>query len=161
MSIYLAKGQRSNNVVGLQNALNAARRLPKPLVLDGIFGPLTDAAVRQFQKRERLACDGIAGPKTLGALFQGVGVKTRITIAATGKGPAVGRDPNPPRDAGAPKPSLSFGTVGLFHRELKLRSWLLEDFPKSKLASPPRSRSAPPWASTHCGCAGSRSIACR
>lgn len=141
MSIYLAKGQRSNNVVGLQNALNAAFRPPKPLALDGIFGPLTDAAVRKFQKRERLACDGIAGPKTLGALFQGVGVKTRITIAATGKGPAVGRDPSPadtpPRDAGAPKPSLSFGTVGLFHRELQLRSWLLEDFPKSKLASPP------------------------
>ena len=56
MSLYLAKGQRSNDVVGLQNALNAALRTTKPLVLDGIFGPLTDGAVRQFQKRERLSC---------------------------------------------------------------------------------------------------------
>lgn len=145
MSIYLAKGQRSNNVVGLQNALNKALRLAKPLVLDGIFGPLTDAAVRQFQKRERLTCDGIAGPKTLGALFQGVNVKTRIAVRATGKGPAVRGSPTPAGtpatapapDPAVPKPSLSFGTIGLFHRELRLRNWLLEDFPKSKLLAPP------------------------
>lgn len=145
MSLYLAKGQRSNDVVGLQNALNAALRTTKPLVLDGIFGPLTDGAVRQFQKRERLSCDGIAGPKTLGALFQGIRVKTRITVAATGKGPAVKQSPTPvgtPPPAPVPdpparKPSLSFGTIGLLQRELRLRSWLLEDFPKSRLIPPP------------------------
>jgi len=32
------------------------------------FGPTTLSAVTSFQRRERLAVDGIAGPKTLGAL---------------------------------------------------------------------------------------------
>ena len=36
--------------------------------VDGIFGPQTTAAVRQFQERNGLAVDGIAGPKTLEAM---------------------------------------------------------------------------------------------
>ncbi len=140
MSLFLAKGQRSNEVAALQNSLNKALSLPKALVLDGIFGPLTDAAVRQFQKGQNLTCDGIAGPKTLGALFRGIRVRTRITVAATGKGPTVEQFPTsavaPSPDPDAPKSSLSFGTIGLFHRELRLRSWLFEDFPKSKLVPP-------------------------
>ena len=34
------------------------------LDVDGIFGPITEAAVRAFQQDEALAVDGIAGPKT-------------------------------------------------------------------------------------------------
>lgn len=33
--------------------------------LDGIFGPVTDGAVRDFQRDNGLSVDGIAGPKTL------------------------------------------------------------------------------------------------
>ncbi len=36
--------------------------------IDGIFGPVTEAAVKKFQKQKGLAVDGIAGPKTLAAL---------------------------------------------------------------------------------------------
>jgi hypothetical protein len=65
MSLWLAKDQRSNEVVALQNALNVRQKPVKPLVLDGIFGPLTGGAV----KCQNLKADGIAGPQTLGCLF--------------------------------------------------------------------------------------------
>ena len=53
----------------MQNALNVRRKPPKLLVLDGIFGPLTEGTAREFQKCEGLKAEGIAGPHTLGDLF--------------------------------------------------------------------------------------------
>jgi LysM repeat protein len=37
-------------------------------VVDGYFGPETTAAVRRYQRRARLAVDGVAGPRTLASL---------------------------------------------------------------------------------------------
>lgn len=36
--------------------------------VDGVFGPKTEEAVRYFQRKNGLAVDGIAGPKTLSAM---------------------------------------------------------------------------------------------
>jgi peptidoglycan hydrolase-like protein with peptidoglycan-binding domain len=41
-----------------------------PLVVDGIFGPRTAAAVRAYQRAHGLVVDGIAGPRTWASLGQ-------------------------------------------------------------------------------------------
>lgn len=51
----------SNSVHTVQYLLRARG---SNLVADGIFGPRTDAAVRQFQTSKGLASDGIVGPRT-------------------------------------------------------------------------------------------------
>lgn len=62
----LRRGSAGSAVRTLQAALN--KSFPKLLVVDGIFGPRTDAAVRSFQKKRGLVVDGIVGPKTWAAL---------------------------------------------------------------------------------------------
>ena len=53
-------------VAELQNLL---RKQGAGIAVDGIFGPLTDGAVRNFQASHGLAVDGIVGPQTKAALY--------------------------------------------------------------------------------------------
>jgi peptidoglycan hydrolase-like protein with peptidoglycan-binding domain len=53
-------------VMDLQTALN---RHGAKLVVDGIFGRLTEAAVKAFQKSRGLVVDGIVGPLTWSKLL--------------------------------------------------------------------------------------------
>jgi len=62
----LRRGDRGADVARLQELLIAAGTDPGPV--DGIFGPLTDAAVRFFQGAHDLTVDGIVGPETRKAL---------------------------------------------------------------------------------------------
>lgn len=66
----LKSGSEGREVSALQEALNKFSILCNfsPLFSDGIFGKLTDAAVRAFQKKKGLAVDGIVGPDTYKAL---------------------------------------------------------------------------------------------
>ena len=50
----------------LQQRLRTLGQQPGPV--DGLFGPLTEAAVKRFQSAAGLQVDGIAGPRTLRAL---------------------------------------------------------------------------------------------
>lgn len=61
----LKKGSKGEAVKGLQNAL---RQRGQHVDVDGVFGPATENAIRQFQRDASLADDGIVGPDTWGAL---------------------------------------------------------------------------------------------
>jgi nucleoid-associated protein YgaU len=62
------KGSEGDAVKGLQNALSA-RSSQDVGPIDGIFGPATENAVKEFQRGAGLADDGIAGPRTWEALY--------------------------------------------------------------------------------------------
>jgi len=62
----LSQGSRGAAVIDLQGRLAAAGFSPG--AADGIFGSLTDATVRSFQRARGLAVDGVVGPLTWAAL---------------------------------------------------------------------------------------------
>ncbi|WP_413166768.1 peptidoglycan-binding domain-containing protein [Capilliphycus salinus ALCB114379] len=62
----LRRGSQGEAVIRLQNRLND---FGFRLVVDGIFGPATEAAVKRYQSNNRLTVDGIVGPQTWSALF--------------------------------------------------------------------------------------------
>ena len=68
MAVY-RNGSRGSGVRDLQTALNKAGYKP-PLETDGVFGPLTKAAVEWYQRENNLEVDGIAGPMTLASIGQ-------------------------------------------------------------------------------------------
>jgi nucleoid-associated protein YgaU len=61
-------GSKGDAVKGLQNALDV-RSSQDVGPIDGIFGPATENAVKEFQRGASLADDGIAGPRTWEALY--------------------------------------------------------------------------------------------
>lgn len=71
-------GRTNASVKAVQCLLNkhAGNRA---LAEDGSFGPLTDAAVRSFQRSKGLAVDGVVGPRTWSALKARVGTPTGPT----------------------------------------------------------------------------------
>lgn len=74
-------GSRGEEVKMLQRKLN--------LIDDGIFGKITDEAVRDFQKKHGLTVDGIVGPKTwaqMGAVATRVINKIIVHCSATAEG---------------------------------------------------------------------------
>lgn len=89
MAIRLPLKQGGNNskedVKLLQEALNSCKNYD--LTEDGIFGPKTTTAVKDFQNSNSLTADGIVGPQTWSTLSSQV---TIYTIAATaGNGGAI------------------------------------------------------------------------
>ena len=66
--MILKLGSRGNEVKALQEKLN--------LKADGIFGPLTEEAVKDFQRSNGLEVDGIVGANTLSKLNLSVNKRT-------------------------------------------------------------------------------------
>ena len=70
----ISPGATGEAVRRLQRAL---RRTPNlGLVVDGVFGPATETAVKEFQQGAGLVVDGIVGPQTWAALPNGAPMPT-------------------------------------------------------------------------------------
>lgn len=65
----LKKGSRGNDVKILQKALH--------LLEDGIFGTLTEEAIKEFQKANGLVADGIVGERTWAKINLGLVISKR------------------------------------------------------------------------------------
>jgi len=68
---YLSKGDTGDAVWVVQTLLQARNIYCGPYGADREFGPGTEKAVKDFQRRYNLTPDGIAGPETGAALFGG------------------------------------------------------------------------------------------
>lgn len=64
----LTQGRSGEPVRSLQMLLNGRGAFPR-LAQDGIFGPVTEGAVRDYQHAAGLVVDGVVGPHTWGALL--------------------------------------------------------------------------------------------
>lgn len=80
----LKLGSRGAQVMTLQKKLH--------LRADGIFGPLTDEAVREFQEKNGLTIDGIVGPKTWNKLGTGINKRNIKEIIVHCSATAEGKD---------------------------------------------------------------------
>jgi peptidoglycan hydrolase-like protein with peptidoglycan-binding domain len=70
----ISYGTTGTSVKLIQTTLN---RYGAHLAVDGIFGPLTRAAVISFQRTQQLEPDGIIGPATWQTLFNSVGAGSK------------------------------------------------------------------------------------
>lgn len=78
----LGYGTVGDDVKALQTALEALGHSVGKCGIDGIIGPDTTAAIKEFQKEAGIAVDGIAGPETLAALEKAGTSLENITGAA-------------------------------------------------------------------------------
>ena len=82
--ILLFSGSEGPQVAQLQRQLKYGYyAYAGHLVIDGVYGPQTEAAVREFQRRTRgLKIDGIVGPATAAALNLRVVAPAELLLVA-------------------------------------------------------------------------------
>ncbi len=76
------RGARGWQVKRLQRLLQDRACWPEGAAIDGVFGPVTERAVRRFQRLAGLEPDGIVGPLTWHALLAATVEATRDASAA-------------------------------------------------------------------------------
>jgi peptidoglycan hydrolase-like protein with peptidoglycan-binding domain len=95
-----ARRHGSRAVRALQLRLRTGGFKPGPI--DGLFGPLTQAAVRRFQRKHDLKVDGIVGPQTRRPLLAQPAAAQRDRRDASRPAAAKPAPPEPGRGTAAP-----------------------------------------------------------
>lgn len=95
-------GARGADVRVLQQLVSEGLQTRPGLARDGVFGPLTEAALRRFQQMRGLEIDGVAGPLTWAALSPVTRAAPAPTPTARSAPPVPGR----PAAAAAPRSRL-------------------------------------------------------
>jgi len=95
------RGSRGQEVQILQHLLNTVHNPRPPLELDGVFGPMTERAVRSYQLGKHLGVDGIVGTET----WRSLGA-TGTALPERSAAPA---KLSPPRSLGAGTPTRAVG----------------------------------------------------
>ena len=98
----LARRSKGDDVKQLQNHLNQGG---SKLEVDGKFGPLTQKAVRKFQRQNNLTVDGKVGPETMGALNKGLSpeaAKKPEPVKKNVPAPVAKTEPVPKKEEPAP-----------------------------------------------------------
>src|SRR5258708_3672360 len=121
MARTLGLGMTGTDVRDLQAALNYHLRPPNPphtlpgdprppLVTDGVFGPLTDARVKEFQRLNDLVDDGIVGHLTRPLFISSRSVLVKIPISKVQDRAGLQRG-GPPALSPTPRFNLGAGPV--------------------------------------------------
>ena len=111
----LRRGSKGREVTKLQNALKGLGYYT--MAVDGKYGKGTEAAVKAYQKKNGLAADGIAGPKTQGKLYGS-------TAAAPGA-QAPSAETAAPAAGAVSSSSLSLGSNGSKVSAMQEKLWYL------------------------------------
>ena len=85
----MKKGSRGSDVKTLQTALKDKGFYNGKI--DGIYGKKTVSAVKAFQRKNGLKADGVAGPKTLGKLYEKSSAETESPAETNPPSPQVAR----------------------------------------------------------------------
>src|SRR4051812_21434009 len=65
---YLSKGMNGEDVAALQSALSEDKDVYPEGLVSGFFGPMTEKAVKKFQKKYHISVVGAVGPITMARL---------------------------------------------------------------------------------------------
>ena len=87
----MKKGSRGSDVKTLQTALKDKGFYSGKI--DGIYGKKTVSAVKAFQRKNGLKADGVAGPKTLGKLYEKGSAETDSPAETNTPSPRITAEP--------------------------------------------------------------------
>jgi RNA polymerase sigma factor (sigma-70 family) len=105
----LKSGSKGPQVSALQQLLNAKLKPSPELTVDGDFGPLTEQAVKDFQKKKKLETTGVVDDKTADALGLNDSNPFGFApgLATYGRAAAAGTPPYTAVFTPVPKPTLA------------------------------------------------------